>query len=132
MLLTLIKLNTIFFLVTSICYLNQVKKTHRTSVDNKQVTAFTNLEETLAGNRKHIPFSLEDELKNRGAIFKKAKLPYALFLVSDQQIITGQSPCAAGAIAKEIIHKLHNVTDSLKEAQKVFIQDNSKSFRPGC
>lgn len=79
-----------------------------------------------------MPFSLEDELKNRGAIFKKAILPYALFLVSDQQIITGRSLCAAGAIVKEIIHKLLNITDSLKEAQKVFIQDNSKSFRPGC
>lgn len=101
-------------------------------LDNKQVTAFSNLEEILAGNKRYVPFSIENELKKRGAIFKKALLPYALFLVSDQQIITGQSPCASGAIAKEIIRKLHNVTDSLKEAQKIFIQDNSKSLRPGC
>lgn len=101
-------------------------------LNNKQVTGFSDLEETLAGNRRYMPFSLENELKKRGAIFKKAMLPYALFLVSDQQIITGQSPCASGAIAKEMIRKLHNVTDSLKDAQKVVIQDNSKTLRPGC
>ena len=101
-------------------------------LNNKQVTGFTDLEETLAGNRKYMPFSLENELKKRGAIFKKAILPYALFLVSDRQVITGQSPCASGAIAKEMIRKLHNITDSLKDAQKVLIQDNSKTLRPGC
>jgi putative intracellular protease/amidase len=101
-------------------------------LDNKQVTGFSNLEETLSGNRKYMPFSLENELKNRGAIFKKAILPFALFMVSDQQIVTGQSPCAAAAIAKEMIRKLHNVTESLKDAQKVSIQDNSKTLRPGC
>jgi putative intracellular protease/amidase len=101
-------------------------------LDNKQVTGFSDLEEVLAGNRNYMPFSLEQELKKRGAIFKKALLPYALFMVSDQQIITGQSPCAAAAIAKEIVHKLRNTTESLKDAQKVLIQDNSKSLRPGC
>jgi putative intracellular protease/amidase len=101
-------------------------------LNNKQVTGFSNLEETLAGNRRYIPFSLENELKKRGAIFRKAILPYVLFLVSDRQVITGQSPCASGAIAKEMIRKLHNITDSLKDAQKVSIQDNSKTLRPGC
>jgi putative intracellular protease/amidase len=67
-------------------------------LDNKQVTGFSDLEEILAGNRKYMPFSLEKELKKRGAIFKKAILPYALFVVSDQQIITGQSTCAAERI----------------------------------
>lgn len=101
-------------------------------LNNKQVTGFSDLEEALAGNRKYMPFSLESELKKRGAIFKKAILPYALFVVSDRQVITGQSPCASAAIAKEMIRKLHNVTDSLKDAQKVSIQDNSKTLRPGC
>lgn len=101
-------------------------------LDNKQVTGFSDVEEILAGNRSYMPFSLEKEIEKRGAIFRKAILPYALFWVSDQQIITGQSPCAAGAIAKEIIHKLRNITDSFKDAQKVLIQDNSKSLRPGC
>lgn len=99
---------------------------------NRQVTGFSDFEEILAGNKKYMLFSLENELKKRGAIFKKAIFPYALFVVSDQQIITGQSPCAAGVIAKEMIRKLHNVTDSLKDAQKVWIQDNSKTLRPGC
>jgi putative intracellular protease/amidase len=101
-------------------------------LDNKQVTGLSDLEEVLAGNRSIMPFSLEQELKKRGANFKKALLPYALFMVSDQQVITGQSPCAAAAIAKEIVHKLRNITDSFKDAQKVLIQDNSKTLRPGC
>ncbi len=101
-------------------------------LNNKQVTGFSDLEETLAGNRKYMPFSLEKEMKKRGAIFKKAILPYALFVVSDRQVITGQSTCAAGAIAKELVRKLHNITESLTEAQKVSIQDNSKTLRPGC
>ncbi|MFN3848892.1 MAG: type 1 glutamine amidotransferase domain-containing protein [Spirosomataceae bacterium] len=112
--------------------MNVVLKDGHYLVDNKQVTAFSNFEELLKGTKKIVPFSVEDELKKRGAIYKKAVLPFALFMVSDRQVITGQSPCAAGSIAKEIVRLLHNVKDSIKDVSSVLIQDNSMSLKPGC
>lgn len=101
-------------------------------VNGRQMTAFSNFEELLKGTKKIVPFSIEDELKKRGAIYKKAILPFALYIVSDRRVITGQSPCAAGSIAKEIVKILHNITDTLKTANSVMIQDNSMTLKPSC
>jgi putative intracellular protease/amidase len=101
-------------------------------VNGRQMTAFSNFEEFIKGTKRIVPFSIEDELKKRGAIYKKATLPFALFVVNDRRIITGQSPCASAAIAKEIVNILHNVTDNLKTANSVMIQDNSISMKPSC
>jgi putative intracellular protease/amidase len=100
--------------------------------NGRQMTAFSNFEELIKGTKRIVPFSIEDELKKRGAIYKKAILPFALYVVSDRRVITGQSPCAAGSIAKEIVKVLHNVTDTLKTANSVMIQDNSISMKPSC
>jgi putative intracellular protease/amidase len=101
-------------------------------VKDRQMTGFSNFEELLKGTKKIVPFSIENELKKRGAIYKKAFLPFALYVVSDRRVITGQSPCAAGEIAKEIVRILHNVTDTFKEANQVMVQDKSISMKPSC
>lgn len=112
--------------------MNIILKNGKYLIDNKQITAFSNFEEFLKGTKDVVPFSIEDELKKRGAIYKKAVLPFALFVVSDKQVITGQSPCAASSIAREIVRILHNVKDSFKDASTAIIQDNSMTLKPGC
>jgi putative intracellular protease/amidase len=101
-------------------------------LENKKVTGFSNFEEFLTGNRQILPYSIEDEVKQRGAKFSKSILPFAMHVVADNQVITGQTSCASGAVANEIIRVLRNVTDTLKEAQKPISVDNSLTLKPGC
>ncbi|WP_246162363.1 type 1 glutamine amidotransferase domain-containing protein [Sphingobacterium phlebotomi] len=72
----------------------------------KQLTAFSNMEETLVMRHNNIPFELESRLKEYGADFSTARLPFSPHVVLDGQLITGQNPLSAASTAQTMIELL--------------------------
>lgn len=75
-------------------------------LEGRQLTAFTNVEETLVMRANSIPFELETALKDKGADFSAAVLPFVSHVVLDENLITGQNPLSASATAKTLIELL--------------------------
>ena len=73
---------------------------------NKEVTAFSNTEEKLVGLYNNIPFRLEDRLKDLGAQFDAAVVPFASKVRVSGRLVTGQNPASANKAAKELINLL--------------------------
>jgi putative intracellular protease/amidase len=74
-------------------------------VEGKTVTGFTNGEEEAVGLTKVVPFLVEDELMNLGAIFSKVK-NWGIHTITDGQLITGQNPASSGPTAQVLIKAL--------------------------
>lgn len=74
-------------------------------VRGKSVTGFANSEESAVQLADVVPFSVEDELKEKGGHYSKADdwQPHA---VIDGNLITGQNPASSEAVAKEVLHQL--------------------------
>jgi putative intracellular protease/amidase len=71
-------------------------------INGKKVTGFSNTEEKAVQLDKIVPFLLEDELKNRGAIYSK-KPDWTSYVIQDGLLITGQNPASSKAVAKELL-----------------------------
>ena len=74
-------------------------------VDGKQVSAFTDDEETAVGLIDVVPFALESKLVERGAKFTKAG-NFAAHAVADQRLVTGQNPASAVRVAELVVDEL--------------------------
>src|SRR5262245_29839293 len=74
-------------------------------VAGKNVTGFTNGEETAVGLTKIVPFLVEDELLHLGAIYSKVKT-WSVHTVKDGLLITGQNPASSGPAANVLIDAL--------------------------
>ena len=74
-------------------------------VEGKEVTGFTNGEEEAVGLTEVVPFLVEDEMLRLGAIFSK-KANWAVHVVSDGLLITGQNPHSSGLAAKTLMAAL--------------------------
>jgi len=74
-------------------------------VQGKQVTGFTNGEEEAVGLTKVVPFLVEDEMLRLGAIFSK-KANWAVHVVRDGLLITGQNPASSAPAAKTLLAML--------------------------
>jgi putative intracellular protease/amidase len=72
----------------------------------KKVTGFTNTEEALAFRSDNVPYKLETRLKELGADFHAAVVPYTTHIEEDGLLITGQNPSSAGPTAKALIKVL--------------------------
>jgi len=77
-------------------------------VQGKRVTGFTNAEETAVGLAEAVPFLLEDRLKERGGLYRKAAdwMPH---VEVDGKLVTGQNPASSGPAAKELLRLLPSV-----------------------
>ncbi|WP_111859360.1 type 1 glutamine amidotransferase domain-containing protein [Acinetobacter sp. CFCC 10889] len=75
-------------------------------IGNRKVTGFSNREEVLSGMKKQVPFSLEDQLKSKGAKYSEGFLPFTSFVVVDDRIITGQNPQSPREVGEEVVKKL--------------------------
>ena len=73
--------------------------------EGREVTGFTNGEEEAVGLTKVVPFLVEDEMLKLGAVFSK-KSNWAVHVVSDGLLTTGQNPASSGAAAKVLMQKL--------------------------
>jgi putative intracellular protease/amidase len=75
-------------------------------VKGKSVTGFSNVEDTLAGVKRLLPFLLEDDLKKSGASYKKNLLPFTERVEVDGLLITGQNPQSAKAVGQRLVEQL--------------------------
>ena len=75
-------------------------------VKGKDVTGFSWTEEELAKREKAVPFSLEEELKKRGAKYGKSIVPFKSHVIEDGLLVTGQNPASAAAVGEAVIKKL--------------------------
>ena len=77
----------------------------RPLVEGKQVTGFTNSEESAVGLTDIVPFLVEDELKAKGGVYSKGD-DWASYVVQDGLLITGQNPASSAAAAQRLLQQL--------------------------
>ena len=70
-----------------------------------QMTGYTDEEESQGGPGGAAPFTLESRLRAEGASFT-AGAPWSEFTVADRNLITGQNPGSAAAVARELVTAL--------------------------
>jgi len=75
-------------------------------VDGKRVTGFAWQEEKLARVDKLVPYNAEDEMKARGALYEKGRIPFMSYAIADGKLVTGQNPGSAKATAKLVVATL--------------------------
>lgn len=75
-------------------------------VAGRKVTGFAWQEEVLARVDKLVPYNAEDEMKKRGALYEKARLPFVSYAISDGNLVTGQNPGSAKATARKVVEVL--------------------------
>lgn len=64
-------------------------------IHEKYLTGFSNVEEKLSGTAGEVPFLLEDRLRQSGAHYTKALLPFSQYIELDERLVTGQNPNSA-------------------------------------
>jgi putative intracellular protease/amidase len=75
-------------------------------IDGKALTGFSWKEEELVKRDKAVPYSLEDELKKRGARYGKSSIPFKSHVVEDGNLITGQNPASAAGVGEAVVKRL--------------------------
>ena len=71
----------------------------------KKVTAFSNAEEAAVGLVEEVEFSLEDALKQKGAVYECSE-NWKEKVVVDGRLASGQNPASARALATAIVNLL--------------------------
>ncbi|MFT4294417.1 MAG: type 1 glutamine amidotransferase domain-containing protein [Micropruina sp.] len=71
-------------------------------VAGRELTGFAWQEEVLARVDKLVPYNAEDEMKQRGAHYRKAMLPFVSYTVVDGRLVTGQNPASARDTAAKV------------------------------
>ncbi|MNL55035.1 DJ-1/PfpI family protein [compost metagenome] len=75
-------------------------------IRDKYVTGYSNVEEALVSFVSEVPFYLEDKLKERGAHYTKAMIPFVEFIEMDERLITGQNSHSARKVATKALEEL--------------------------
>lgn len=75
-------------------------------IRGRQVTGFSWPEEEAAQRADAVPFRLEDELAERGAIYSNAANLFEPYVVVDGSLITGQNPGSARPVAEAVVAAL--------------------------
>jgi putative intracellular protease/amidase len=70
-----------------------------------RLTGYTDEEESQGGPGDAAPFTLESRLRAEGASFT-AGAPWSEFTVTDRNLITGQNPGSAAAVARQLVTAL--------------------------
>ena len=96
--------------VTSVCHgiaglLNIKDQTGQYLIAGKTITGFTATEELIAGKKRVVPFLNRERATAHGAIFSQHRF-YREYAITDGQLITGQNPFSARAVARQLIAKL--------------------------
>jgi len=72
----------------------------------KELTAFSDAEERAVGLAEAVPFLLESELVERGAVYSRVN-NFEPHIAIDENLITGQNPASARPVAEAIIERLN-------------------------
>jgi putative intracellular protease/amidase len=96
--------------VAAVCHapaaLKNVKNADGTPlVQGKTVTGFSNSEEDAVGLSDVVPFMLEDTLKEQGGEYSRGD-DWAVHVVEDGLLITGQNPASSEKAAERLLSKL--------------------------
>ncbi len=75
-------------------------------IAGKELTGFSWDEEVKVGRDRAVPYSLEEELRKRGARYGKAWFAFRSHVVEDGLLITGQNPASAEAVGKAVVKRL--------------------------
>ena len=70
-----------------------------------QMTGYSDAEESQGGPGDAAPFTLESKLRTEGASYV-AGAPWTEFTVIDRNLITGQNPGSAAAVARQLVTAL--------------------------
>ncbi|WP_321813508.1 MULTISPECIES: type 1 glutamine amidotransferase domain-containing protein [unclassified Paraburkholderia] len=94
-------------IVSSVCHgycglLNTTLSDGTRLVEKRRVTGYSWVEEVLAGVAKKVPYNAEEAMKQRGARYEKALLPFVSHVITDGRLVTGQNPQSAKATAKQV------------------------------
>ncbi|WP_144661307.1 type 1 glutamine amidotransferase domain-containing protein [Paenarthrobacter nicotinovorans] len=94
-------------IVSSVCHgycglLNTRLSDGNLLVEGRKVTGFAWQEEVLARVDKLVPYNAEEEMKKRGALYEKAKLPLVSYAIADGKLVTGQNPGSAKETARKV------------------------------
>jgi putative intracellular protease/amidase len=76
-------------------------------VKGKHLTGFSNTEEEAGKLTKIVPFLLEDELTEKGALYSKGE-DWESYVKQDGLLITGQNPASSSAVAELLLETLRN------------------------
>ena len=98
-------------IVSAVCHgycglLNTRLSNGRLLVDGRKVTGFSWREEILAGVSREMPYNAEAEIRQRGARYEKAWVPFVPNVVVDGRLVTGQNPASAKATAQRVAQLL--------------------------
>ncbi|BDG74417.1 type 1 glutamine amidotransferase domain-containing protein [Roseomonas fluvialis] len=74
----------------------------RPIVEGRRVNSFTNAEEAAIGLTEAMPFLLETRLTELGGRFEGGP-DFRAFAVRDGNLVTGQNPASAGAVAAHVV-----------------------------
>lgn len=77
-------------------------------VAGREVSTFTNFEERIMRLYSDMPFLLETVLQERGATVDKAFIPFMEQVSVDGNLVTGQNPNSARAMAGEVVKLLQS------------------------
>jgi putative intracellular protease/amidase len=74
-------------------------------VRGRHVTGITNGEEAAVGLTEVVPFSIEDLFVQQGGFYEKGP-DWAVHVVEDGMLITGQNPASSAAVAQALLARL--------------------------
>ncbi|WP_230473357.1 hypothetical protein [Dyella choica] len=77
-----------------------------------RLTGYAWSEEVLAGIAKDVPYNAEQAMKDPGALYEKALLPFVSNVVVDGRLVTGQNPASAKATAMQVASMLRSPFDA--------------------
>lgn len=94
--------------VSSVCHgycglLNTTLSDGSLLVAGRRITGYSWVEEILAGVARKVPYNVEAQMRQRGARYEKALLPFTSNVVVDGRLVTGQNPQSAKATAEQVI-----------------------------
>jgi FimV-like protein len=98
-------------IISSVCHgpasFVNIKSNDEYIVKDVEMSGFCNVEEELFGKKwvKEFPFSLEDKLKSRGAIFTQTDFMLSNIAVSGK-FVTGQNPFSTTRSAEAVVESL--------------------------
>ena len=74
-------------------------------VRGRMLTGISNAEDAMAGFDKIVPVLPEDLLRKAGGVYM-AGPPFGEHVVRDGNLLTGQNPASAGALARAVLARL--------------------------
>ena len=97
-------------IVAAVCHgpaglIGAVRADGRPVVEGLRVNAFTDAEEEAVNLTDVVPFALETRLRMLGAIFESGP-NFTSYAVRDGQLVTGQNPRSAAAVARLLVEAL--------------------------